>query len=166
MAEKKSTKKESEEKEAWMKGLKILEAEPSNAFDIYCLLKGHEDAFGAEIPKGQQLKEYSLTTLPMEIASAQHKWFVARRGKHFFGCAHAIVVPGRWGGIYLLVDLVYVVEKRRKYGIGKKLIEEIKEWAETNNINIVHFFAGSEENEKYSEKLGAKKKAAYMEVRL
>lgn len=125
-----------------MKGLKIIKAEPSNAIDLYPLIKeaAKEQAF-LDNPGDRQIKIYYFKGLLNEVSSGFHIWHLARRGRGYLGYVHGIVVPGRWVGEIetLVIDMVYVVKNRRKGGIGRKLIDEIVKEAESIGIKRVEF---------------------------
>jgi GNAT superfamily N-acetyltransferase len=160
--------KKTDEKESWMKGLKVIEAEPSNNLDIYAILKSaiKDKVWGDQNPTDKQLKDWHFLSLIQEIVREDQVWLLARRGKHYFGCAHAVKRPGRWPGDTrkVWVDLVYVEEKKRKYGIGKKLIDGIIKWAEEENIKEFYFFAEEGLDKTWQKKRKAKKISNYMKV--
>jgi GNAT superfamily N-acetyltransferase len=154
-----------------MKGLKIERAAPSNAIDIYALLKeaATEKCFPLNNPTGKQLEQYYFQTLIInELPNPLHFWYLAKRGRGFLGLLHCYAVPGRWDGKIdtLFVDILYVVEKRRKMGIGKKLIEEMKKEAENVGIKRLHFLAEPKVEKLWRDREGAKKKTSIMEVLL
>ena len=124
-----------------MKGLKIERAKPSNVIDIYALLKAAvPEKILPGAPSERQIKAY-YPMLLRELASQNHLFYVAKRGRGYLGFAHAVLIPGRWDGIQnqVIVDLVYVSEHRRKHGIGRKLLDEIKKEVENMGITKVAF---------------------------
>jgi len=156
------------DKETWMKGLKIIEAEPANSIDIYALLTSaqKEKAWGGENPTEKQLKDWHFLSLMKELVDDNHSWLLARRGKHYFGCAHAVKRPGRWPGdpVSVWIDMVFVDEKRRKHGIGKKLVDAVVKWAENNNIKQIYFFSDDKLSSTWQNKRDAKQISNYMKV--
>lgn len=129
-----------------MKGLKIVRALPSNGLDIYALLKqAMEEKIFPDSPTSKQLEEYYLTKLiSYELTSPMNFWYVAKRGRGFLGCLHAVIMPRRWDSgppDQMFLELVYVTEPRRKMGIGKKLIDELIKDAENMGIKKIDLLA-------------------------
>jgi GNAT superfamily N-acetyltransferase len=150
-----------------VKGLKIYRAKVSNAIDIYALLKeANKEGVLPEKPSERLLQQYYFTGLLQELQNPYHLWFIGRRGRGFLGLVHGILAPNRWGGAPDLVgiDLIFVTKNRRKSGIGRKLLDEVKKEAE--NIGITHFeFLSTDEQVVYWEKeRGAKKVLNLMRV--
>ena len=150
-----------------MKGLKVHRAKPSNAIDIYALMKeAGKDGLLPGKPTDKMVQQYFFSGLINELASPYHFWFIGRRGRGFLGFVHGVVVPNRWDGRPELmgVDLVFVTKNRRKNGIGRKLLDELKK--EAQNIGITRFeFLCSDEQQAYWEKeRGAKKSLNVMKV--
>lgn len=154
-----------------MKGLKIERATPSNAIDIYALYKqaAKEKVWSHDNPTDKQLEQYYFQTMILrDLPSPHHFFYLAKRGRGFLGVLHAFVLPRRWDGHVdrLFVDIIYVTEKRRKMGIGKKLIEELKKQADNMNIKRIEFLADDKTAKYYEEKLKAKPITQYMGVEL
>lgn len=150
-----------------MKGLKIIRAQPSNAIDIYPLMeKAAKEGVFLDIPKERDIKNQYFRTLD-ELKSPYHFWFLALRGRGYLGYLHAVAIPSRWTGEvdHMLVDVVYVADHRRKNGIGKKLIEELKREAENVGIRRIEFICEDAQIEMW-EKYGAKKTRNLMRVTL
>ncbi len=137
-----------------MKGLKVTRALPSNAIDIYALLKeAQKEGVLYGKPSERQVQHYYFSFLINELCHPLHLWFVARRGRGYLGFVHGIAPPGRWDGSIecLAVDLVYVTKNRRKSGIGRKLLDEVKK--EAQNMGIKRFeFLSSDLQQAYWEK--------------
>lgn len=167
---KKSSKVAAKKEE--MKGLTIVRAAPSNAIDIYALLKdASEDmAFPAGgSPTDKQREHYYCSgTLFNELASPYHVWILAKRGRGFLGYVHAFAIPGRWDGKIetLAVDLTYVVKKRREMGVGRKLIEALKKEAENMGVKHIEFLADEKTKSFWSKSFGAKKLSNFMRATL
>ena len=150
-----------------MKGLKIIRAMPSNAIDVHPLFeKAAKEGIYGEVPKDKEIKNQYFKTLD-ELKSPYHLYYLAQRGRGFFGFVHAVVIPGRWTGAadHMYVDAIYVTPGKRKNGIGRKLIEELRKEAENIGIRRVEFSC-SEEQIKYWEKVGAKKINVLMRMSL
>lgn len=155
-----------------MKGLKIIRAEPSNAIDVYALLKewakenkGKDFLF--EIPSEKKLQYYFFARLIPELQSPLNMFFLARRGRGFLGMLHAMLVPGRWDGQIdsIFIDKVYVVPGRRKMGVGRRLLDELKKEAENMGIKRIELLA-DDELKAYWAKHGAAQKSNFMRVDL
>lgn len=154
-----------------MKGLKVERAQPSNAIDIYALLKlaAEDGAFHEQTPSSKQLQQYYFQKLiPFEVMTPSHFWYLAKRGRGFLGLLHAFIVPGRWDGEIntIYVDLVYVVEHRRNRGIAKELLKKLKEDAEDIGIKKFEFLAVDKVQEKWVKDWKATKISNYMRVEL
>lgn len=154
-----------------MKGLKIERAKPSNAIDIYALLKqaSEEGAWAHDNPNEKQLEQYYFDGLILrDLPSPHHFFYLAKRGRGFLGVLHAFVLPRRWDGYIdrIFVDLLFVPEKRRKKGIGKKLIDELMKEADNMNIKRIEFLADDKTSDYYKKKIKAKPIAQYMGVSL
>lgn len=143
-----------------MKGLKVLRAQPSNAIDIYALLKEAQKEgklYGS--PSEKQLQQFFFSGLINELCSPHHIWLLGRRGRGFLGLVHAIIPPGRWDGRleYLAVELVFVTKNRRKNGIGRKLLDELQIQAQNMGIKRFEFLISEEERAYWEKERGAKK---------
>ena len=152
-----------------VKGLKVFRAQPNNAIDIYPLIiSAAKDECYIDSPKERDLKTYYFQGLLRELASDYHLWFLARRGRGFLGFVHGIIIPGRWNGQIdtLLVDMVYVMQSRRKNGIAKKLIDEILKEAENIGVRRVEFFCFDSQVEYWAKERKAKKISNIMRVDL
>ena len=150
-----------------MKGLKVIRAQPSNAIDIYPLFeKAAKEGVFQDVPKEKDIKNQYFKTLD-ELKSPYHFWYLALRGRGFLGYIHAIAIPSRWTGVFdhMVVDVCYVAEHRRKNGIGKKLIEELKKEAENIGIRRIEFICPDEQIDMWK-KYGAAKSRNLMRVTL
>jgi len=151
-----------------MKGLKVKEALLGNAIDIYALLKEavKEGIYPKDqTPNQRELEHYYLTGLLSEMRNPTHKYYIAQRGRGFLGYAHLVIMPDRWNRkeLSILIETVFVVKKRRKMGIGKALIDEIKKLAQDNGIkNIV--LLGKDDMLGYWEQQGAEKLSNYLRI--
>lgn len=151
-----------------MKGLKVERARPSNAIDIYSLLaEGAKDGSLSNKPSQRQLRTYYFNGLIHQLAAPGHLWFIARRGRGFIGFLHAILLPSPWDGQIekIGINLVFVAKKRRKMGVGRKLIEELKKEAENMGIKRLEFSCPIEQSSEW-EKLGAAASQVQMGVDL
>jgi GNAT superfamily N-acetyltransferase len=149
-----------------MKGLTVERAGASNAIDVFPLLRqaAKEGAF-TDTPSDLQLQRYfyALTGL---LTQPNHFFYLARRGRGFLGVLHAIVVPGRWDGTpdTVYIDMLYVVEKRRKMGVGKKLLDQLAKDAEEIGIKKFEFLAKDELVDYWCKKRKAQKISNLMRV--
>lgn len=120
-----------------MKGLKVIKAAPSNAIDIYALLKeANKEKVLEGRPNEKQLQNFYFGVLTGQLASPIHRWFLARRGRGYLGYLHAVFIPNQFTGNveYCYVDSIFVVKKRRKMGIARKMLEEFEK--EIDNIGV------------------------------
>lgn len=151
-----------------MKGLTVIRAMPSNAIDIYPLLEqaAKEGVFD-DSPTGRDLKNYYFNLLN-ELKSDFHFWYLAKRGRGFLGFLHAVAMPRRWDGQIssLFIDTVFVVENRRKMGIGRKLIDELMKDADHIGIKRFEFASPEDQTEHWVKELKAKKSKVAMRVDL
>jgi GNAT superfamily N-acetyltransferase len=152
-----------------IKGCKIKHAQLDNCIDIYALLKEavkegiHPEGDGPDDDKA--LKQYYITGLLEELRSPNHIYWLAARGRGYLGYLHAVLVPDVWtkSKWQMLIEMVYVKEKRRKNGIGKGLIEEAQAFAKENKIEKI-ILMGKDDMLPYWEKRGAKKLSNYMRI--
>lgn len=152
-----------------MKGLKIEKAKPSNAIDIYALLtSGQKEGLLPGKPSERQLKSYYFGRLLSELGAPGHIWFIAKRGRGYLGFAHAVLLPDRWDGLVgsVFVDLVFVVQNRRKLGVGRKLLDEIKKEVENLGIKKIEFVCPADQAQYWSKERSANTKQVLMEVNL
>lgn len=150
-----------------MKGLKVMRAQPSNAIDVYPLLeKAAKEGVFFDIPKDKDIKNQYFKTLD-ELKSPYHFWYLAMRGRGYLGFVHAVAVPSRWTGQFehMIVDAIYVADHRRKMGIGKMLIQELKQEAENIGIRRIEFVCSDEQIDMWK-KSGAAKTRNLMRVEL
>jgi GNAT superfamily N-acetyltransferase len=154
-----------------LKGLKVIKAGASNAIDVYALLKewAKESRLKGEdsVPSDKKLQQYFFTRLIAELQHPLHLVFLARRGRGFLGYLHAALIPGRWDGQIdtIVIERVYVTGNRRKQGIGRKLLDELKKEAENMGIKRVELL--SEDGMRaYWQGRGAKAVANYMRISL
>ena len=143
-----------------MKGLKIDRARPSNAIDIYALLKeAQKERVLYGDPSERQLQSYFFGGLIAELSSPLHLFFVAKRGRGFLGFVHAVLIPGRWDGFisHAVIDTIFVTKKRRKNGIGRKLLDDLKKEVENIGIKRLEFLASDPELEYWAKERGAAK---------
>ena len=149
-----------------MKGLVVERASVSNAIDVYPLVRlAAREGYFTESPSEHQLREYYFRVI-QELNQPHHIFYLARRGRGFLGVLHAIVIPGRWDGRMnsIYVDLVYVVEKRRQMGVGKKLLDQLALDAEEIGIKNFEFLAKDELVEYWCKERKAKKISNLMRV--
>jgi GNAT superfamily N-acetyltransferase len=153
-----------------MKGLRIDRATPSNAIDIYALLKqaAQERVYPVSNPNAKQLQNFYLgRLLQLELPSPYHFYYLAKRGRGFLGLLHAVAIPGRWDGNVdtMLIELLFVAKKYRKKGVAKKLLETLRKEAE--NVGVRHLdLASVDDNLKFWGKYGAKQVTNYMRIKL
>lgn len=155
-----------------MKGLKITRAQASNAIDVYALLKewakeNKGKDLVVEVPSEKKLQYYFFARLIPELQSPLNLVLLARRGRGYLGFLHALLVPGRWDGQIdsIFVDKVYVVSNRRKMGIGRRLLDELKKEAENMGIKRIELLA-DDELKAYGAKHGAAQKSNFMRIDL
>lgn len=151
-----------------MKGVKIEKARPSNAIDIYPLLKEALKEGSLDCPSERHLESYYFGGLINELSSPFHAWLLAKRSRGFLGCLHAILLPSMYDARNLsaYVDLVYVSKHRRKNGIAKQLVEEfVKEIKSEGIIRRIDFLCPQDQIE-YWGKYGAKPTKSMMRVSL
>ncbi len=152
-----------------MKGLKIERAKPSNSIDIYALLSAaQKEGILPEKPTERELKSYYFSRLLNEIASPGHFFFLAKRGRGYLGYAHGFILPGRWGQSMTMavIDHVFVVKNRRKLGIGRKLLDEMKKEIENTGIKRIVFSCPLDQVEYWGKARGATAFRSLMEVNL
>lgn len=150
-----------------MKGCVVERAKASNTIDLYPLiLKAvKEGLYPGPAPSEKVMKDFYFNLLTKELPSEFHFYYLAKRGRGYLGYLHAIPVPNRFDGSVstFFVEILYVVEKRRKMGVGKKLITALKKDAE--NMGIKNFeFVCSDAQIEHWEKDGAKKFSNMMRV--
>lgn len=142
-----------------LKGLKVERAKPSNAIDIFALLgNAAKEGVLEGKPNERQMKNYYFTGLLQELSDPLHLWLLARRGRGYVGFLHAVLLPGRWdGGVnHAALDLVFVPKEKRKRGIGRKLLEELKKEVENMGIKRIEFVCPGDQAEKWQKEYGAK----------
>lgn len=152
-----------------MKGLKIIRADLSNCIDVYALQKEAVES-GAfpidQVPTEDQMKSHYFNFMLRSILpNPGHFIYLARRGRGFLGYIHAFVMPNRWTGQTenMMIDILYVTEKRRGNGIGKMLIESVKETAKNLGVKRI-LLLGNDGVLDYWEKHGAKKVSNYLNI--
>lgn len=134
-----------------MKGLKIERAQPNNVIDIYALMKqAAQEGFLPGRPTERQLKAYYFNHLLNEVGQPNHLYFVAKRGRGYLGYVHAVILT-KWGSNpEVLVNQIFVTEKRRKNGIGRKLLDELKKQVENLGIRRIEFACPPDQVEYWS----------------
>lgn len=151
-----------------MKGCVVERAKPSNCIDLFPLIKSaaREGHFYGKAPTDLAMKSYYFRLFGQELPNPLHFFYLAKRGRGYLGCLHAVPIFDRWDGTIksLMVDFVFVVEKRRKMGVGKKLIEKFMKDAEEMGIRNFEFACPEDQVEMWSQKMGAKKKSVVMRV--
>lgn len=153
-----------------MKGLKIFKAKPSNAIDIYALLKQavQEGVYPDPQPTKKQLQQFYLGhLLQHHLPSPFHFYYLAKRGRGFLGFLHAVAAPNYWDGSFdsLFIELLFVSEKYRKKGVAKKLLETLRKESEDMNIKRLDLFS-KDHNLDYWKKQGAKRTTNAMRIEL
>jgi GNAT superfamily N-acetyltransferase len=121
-----------------MKGVTVELAKESNLIDVYALVKkAAKEGCYSEMPTDEELKKHYIQ-IYNKLRMPGHFIFLAKRSRGYVGFLHAYMVPGRWDGTIdtIMVDMIYVVEKRRKNGIGLKLVKAIKELASKHKLKI------------------------------
>jgi GNAT superfamily N-acetyltransferase len=151
-----------------MKGLKIERAKPSNAIDIYALLKKavQEGVYPGQQPTDKELRQFYLgQLLQSHLPSPYHFYYLARRGRGFLGYLHAVANPNYWTGEFdcLFIELIFVAEKYRKKGVAKKLLDHLHEEAEDMGVKRLDLFS-VDHNLKFWEKHGAAKLTSLMRI--
>lgn len=150
-----------------MKGLKIERAKPSNAIDIYALLKqAMEEGVLPGKPTERQIKAYYFTGLINDVANPTSIYLVAKRGRGYLGFLHATILT-KWGTNHeVLVTQIYVTKNRRKNGIGRKLLDELKKQVENLGIRRIEFACPLDQVEYWAKERGAKPVQTIMGVDL
>lgn len=152
-----------------MKGLKIEKAKPSNVIDIYALLQeAQKEGILPGKPTPRELKSYYIRTLLQTVGGPGHIYFLAKRGRGYLGFVHAFIAASQWTGVasHVVVNYIYVVGKRRKNGIGKKLLDELKKEVQDLGIKRVEFSCPTIQAGDWSKSQGADSKRVIMEVDL
>lgn len=129
-----------------MKGLKIVKAKPSNAIDIYALLKhaAKEEVYPGVQPTEKELRTFYLNSLFQDhLQNPYHMYYLARRGRGYLGFLHAMVTQNYWTQQIdgLFIELIFVAEKHRKKGVAKKLLETLREEAENIGVKKIDLCA-------------------------
>lgn len=150
-----------------MKGLKIDFAKPSNAIDIYALLKeAAKEGLLAGKPSERQLKAYYFTHLLPEVGAPGQLYLVAKRGRGYLGFLHASLIT-KWGTSHeVVVHQIFVVKHRRKNGVGRKLLDELQKQVENLGIKRIEFACPLDQVEYWAKERKAKSSQAIMGVDL
>ena len=153
-----------------MKGLVVERARPSNAIDVFPLIKQAAEAgvFHDARPTEKMLKSFYFKLLTEQLPSEFHFYYLGRRSRGYLGLLHAFVVPGRWDGRIdtMYIDLLFTVEKRRKMGVGQKLLDQLLADAENLGIKNFEFLVPDDQVEYWKKKRQAKKASNLMRVSL
>lgn len=154
-----------------MKGVVIERALPGNAIDLMPLVLEAIKAgvFTGPLPSQSEIKnQWYWTLLTQELPNPLHKYYLAKRGRGYLGYLHAVFIPNRWTGKIdsVFVDAVYVIEKRRKNGIGRKLINALIDEAEKVGIKRFDFMVADNQIEYWMKTRNAKKITNLMRVEL
>lgn len=149
-----------------MKGLKIEKAKPSNSIDIYALIKAEREEGLIPNLSDRMLKQYYFSALLNQLADHRHLFFIAKRGRGYLGYVHAVIVPDKWGSFFVGVDSIFVVKHRRKNGVGRKLLDELKKEVQNIGIKRIEFACPLDQVEYWSKERKAKHSQAIMEVNL
>lgn len=142
-----------------MKGVVIERAKPSNVLDIYALFKSSvkDGVWAAQTPNQEETKNYYFKILEESMLPTEFI-FLARRGKAYWGYLQAQLCPGPWGRKpVMFIKMLYVVPKKRKLGIGKKLIGHLKNSCSQMGIDSIELMC-QDENVEYYKKHGGEKR--------
>jgi len=153
-----------------MKGLKIFRAKPSNAIDIYALLKQavQESVYPDPQPSKRQLQDFYLgQLLQSHLPSPYHYYYLAKRGRGFLGYLHAALCPNYWDGSAdsMFIELIFVSKKYRNKGVAKKLLETLRKDAEDMDVKRLDLFSMAP-NLEYWNKQGAEGVTNMMRISL
>lgn len=150
-----------------MKGLKIERAKPSNAIDIHALLKlAAQEGLLPGRPTDNQLKTFYFTTLLSDMTNPNSIYLVAKRGRGYLGFCHAMVLT-KWGTSHeVLISQIFVTKNRRKNGIGRKLLDELKKQVENLGIRRIEFACPLDQVEYWAKERVAKPVQTIMGVDL
>lgn len=152
-----------------MKGVVVERARPSNCIDVYPLIKqaAKEGVFYGNPPATKSLEQFYYSLLTKELPDPGHFYYLAKRGRGYLGCLHAVIARDRWSGMVskMWVDFVFVGEKKRKCGVGKKLIERLMKDAGEIGIKDFDFLCREEQLEYFQKKFKAEKLSVLMRVK-
>lgn len=156
-------------KESYVKGLKVVIAKPSNGIDIYALMKeAREEGLLEGRPTAKQLQSFYFGPLVGQLTSPIHRWYLARRGRGYLGYLHAVFVPSAYDGNieYVYIDSFFVVKKRRKMGVGRKLLDELKKQADNLGVRTLRLQGTKEEIEYFKKGAEAQEIKTLLEIKL
>lgn len=149
-----------------MKGLVVERAKPNNAIEVYPLIREALKAgiITGQAPSEKTLKEFYYRLLMDELPHPGQFYYLARRSRGFLGLLHAVIVPNRWdrNTYSIFVDFVFVKEKRRKYGVGRKMLDALMNDALAIGIREFEFACPEDQVEYWSKERKAVKQSALM----
>ncbi len=151
-----------------MKGVVVERALPGNVLDVYALFKSAVKEGCVTYPK---ITEKDLSGFYFELTEALKNpnefIFLARKGRQFLGYTHAKLVFGRFDKKPMAIwDMVYVIPKSRKLGVGKQLSDVLFDTVKSTGISTVDFLCHDELVSFWEKKVKAKKVLNYMTVEL
>lgn len=129
-----------------MKGVVIDRALPSNILDLYALFKAavKEGAYRHQPPTDEQLKSYYFALLE-ELAHPRNLVYLARKGRQHLGFIQAQLVLSPWGGTHIcFIKMHYVLPKKRKLGIGKKLLSRLSSDCKAMGVSTLELMCHDE----------------------
>lgn len=147
-----------------MKGVKIIRARPSNVLDAYDLYKKahREGVLRHPQPTEEDLKEYYFVLLE-ELAQPTNVLLLAQKGRQFLGMIHMTVNfrPVGRQKLTAFVKAAYVIQSKRKLGVGKQLADAAMSFCRQSRIQSIEFLCDDKMLEFWSKKRGAEKVANY-----
>jgi GNAT superfamily N-acetyltransferase len=150
-----------------MKGVNIIRAQPSNTIDVYDLYKKAfgEGVFAYPQPSQNQIKNYHWLLLE-ELNAPQNIIFLARKGRAYLGLVHGTIVPKVFGKHQYIcfIKMVYVADKRRKLGIGRELVSELKTLCKNMGVSAFEFMCEDNQVDYWAKEQKAQKKYNFMVV--
>lgn len=149
-----------------MKGVKVERALPGNILDYYGLLKqaAKEGAFHHPKYSELDLKNDYFNILD-DLGRPENIVFLARKGRMILGFISGSLVKRRANGkILVSINMIYVLSKRRKMGIGKQLSSHFFAELSKVGINSFEFICPDSMLEYFSDKWGAKRISNLMVV--
>jgi GNAT superfamily N-acetyltransferase len=149
-----------------VKGISIIRAKPSNVLDAYDLYKRafKEGVQQHPIPSAKETSEYHWQLLE-ELKRPEHIILLAKKGKAYLGIIHGIITQRSIGPKYVcFARIVFVLDKKRKLGVGKKLLEELTRVCAELGVTRCEFMCDDSLVEYWQKARGAKKISNYMIV--
>lgn len=147
-----------------MKGVKIERAMPSNNIDIYPLyLEFIKESGNKPYPviNPQIQRKFFQDVLIRGFSDPNQIFLTARRGKSYWGFAHAAILPRPPVGYILYIHTLFVQKHKRKLGIAKDLADALESEARNLGLGAIELMCTPALTLKW-EKHGAKKIYDYL----